>query len=507
MSDLKDQAADQPAPPSSRIGPENRLRRDRAGRFPDHFWGLVPAICVLASSCVSTPPPVTPSAEVHRPEVWVDAFSPAGGDGSSARPFKNVPQPLPDGVTVRLRAGLYAGPFVLGEGARLEGTGEVVLTGEAGQTVVTATSATLEGLSVQGGALGLEANGKTVVKRVHFSGQRQRAALVRGRLELSSSTFDASVEGIEGIFVERGATLKLDQAKFTGGFKRAVLTDGGTLELEALTGEGPKTLVHALGGQSTLRGVKAVMGSGAALLFSGGTVDLRGAEVVGHEYALQLMGGVKAQLSELQFRGATQACISSIGSAFTLTNAALQKCGGGGALTLQKSMATLTGVRIEEAQELGIFMKQGELKLERVEIAQVSAAHDGALGDALHVRDEAKVSAVGPLTVSDVAGSALFASTYSEVNLPSLSVERARSSALFVELHAQVNIETLLVRGGSGPAVVVPDKASVTVKTLSVAGGNEMPVYAECTAGAQVSVGRLESTLQQLPSKCVSLPK
>jgi hypothetical protein len=63
------------------------------------------------------------------------------------------------------------------------------------------------------------------------------------------------------------------------------------------------------------------------------------------------------------------------------------------------------------------------------------------------------------------------------------------------------------VRGGSGPAVVVPDKARVKVKTLSVAGGNEMPVYAECTAGAEVTVDRLESTLKQLPSRCVIVTK
>ena len=37
-----------------------------------------------------------------------------------------------------------------------------------------------------------------------------------------------------------------------------------------------------------------------------------------------------------------------------------------------------------------------------------------------------------------------------------------------------------------------------------VAGGSELPIYAECAEGAEVVLGRLESTVQQVPSRCVT---
>ena len=130
-----------------------------------------------------------------------------------------MPQPIPAGALVHLRAGLYAGPLVLGEGTRLEGSGEVVLTGEAGQTVVTAEGASLEGLSIQGGAIGLEAGPSVGLTHVHFSGQRKQAAVVHGQLSLKESQLEASVEGIDGVVVERGATFEASNTKFTGGFR------------------------------------------------------------------------------------------------------------------------------------------------------------------------------------------------------------------------------------------------------------------------------------------------
>ncbi len=501
MSDLRVQRTDQRTPPKPRFVPGNRPRRDRRPYFSD----LRLVVLLLVTGCVRAPAH-GPAPEVHRPEVWVDAFSPAGGDGSSARPFKTVPQPLPAGLTVHLRSGLYPGPFVLGEGTRFDGSGEVVLTGEAGQTVVTGTGATLERISVQGGAIGVEAGPNLTLTHVHFSGQRKQAVLVHGALRMSQATFEASVEGIEGVVVDRGATLTLSQTKFVGGFRRAVASEGGTLELNDVAAEGPKTLLHAIDAKCTLQNVRSTLGSGPALFFAGGTVNLQGAELVGHEFSVQLFRGVDATLSHVKARGALQACITGVGARLSLSRSTLTKCGAGGAVSLQGSQSVLSDVEISSAQDLGIFVKSGTLSLSGIKISQVAADRQGVLGDALHVRAEAEVTATGPITVVDVDGSALFASTYSTVRLPSLSVDRARNSALFVELGASVTIGDLLVRGGRGPAVVVPDKASVQLDSLSVAGGNEMPVYAECRQGAQVTVGRLESTVQQLPSQCVRVP-
>lgn len=481
--------------------PGNRRGRDRRLRFSDLRPHLV-ALCLLVVGCVRVPEPVV-GDEVHRVEVWVDAFSPPGGDGTSTRPLKVVPQLVSAGWVVHLRSGLYPGPVVLGDGARLEGLGEVVLTGEAGQTVVTAANATLEGLSVQGGAIGLEAGPGVVVRRAHFSGQRKQAVVVHGSLTMSQTRLEASVEGIEGVAVDRGASLELDDVKFTGGFRRAVQTEGGTLRLRTVSGEGPKTLVHAIDATSHLENLRSVLGSGPALFFAGGRLQLAGAELIGHEYSVLLARGVDATLSNVKARGALEGCLSAIASKLSLSASSFTGCGPIGALTLQESQAQVTDVEITSSRELGIFAKKGTLGLRDVRVSQISADEAGSLGDALHVRDGAAVSSLGSLTFSDLGGSGLFASSFSEVRLAAISVERARSSALFVERGATVSIRAALVRGGGGPSVVVPDKASVELESLSVSGGNEMPVYAECRAGATVVLGRLESTVQQLPSLCV----
>lgn len=503
MSDLKDQGPDQAAPPTSRIGAANRLRPDRGGRVSDQVWGLLGAFSVLALGCVSTPPPLLEAPRVPRQEVWVDAYSAAGGDGTSAKPLKAVPDPIAPGTALHLRSGLYAGPFILGEGVTVEGHGEVVLTGEAGQTVVTATGATLQHVSVQGGALGLEAGPGVQLSDVRFSGQRKLAALVRGRLQVEKALFTASVEGIDGLSVERGATLELKDTKFEGGFRRAVLSEGGTLALTRVTAEGPRTLLHATGAASRLTQVSSTLGSGPALFFSGGTATFRGGEILGHEFGVQLTRGAQVELSELVVQRSAQACVSAVGSTLSVSKSTFTGCGSAGAFSLQTSKTQLRGVEIVGSREMGVFVKQGTLTLDDVKISKVSAGPDRSLGDALHVRDEAQVRGEGPVTVTDVDGSALFASSFSRVELSSLAVERAGNSALFIERHAEVTFGTLLVRGGAGPAIVVPDRASVQVKSLSVAGGNEMPVYAECSAGASVELGRLESTVQQLPSRCV----
>lgn len=502
MSDLTDRVSDQGSPPTSRIRPANRLRPDRSGRISDQVFPLLGLFGVFALGCVSTPPPV-PEERVSRPEVWVDAYSATGGDGSSAKPLKSVPDSLAPGTSLHLRSGLYPGPFVFGEGVTLEGHGEVVLTGEAEQTTVTATGATLVHLTVQGGTIGLEAGPGVVLKDVRFSGQRKLAALVRGRLEVEKAQFTASVEGIDGLSVAQGATLQLKDTKFEGGFRRAVVSEGGSLELTQVAAAGPKTVLHATGASSRLIDVSSTLGSGPALFFSGGTATISGGEILGHEFGLQLTRGAQVEVNGLAVKRSDQACISAVGSTLSVSKSTLTGCGNSGALSLQTSKTQLRAVEIVGAHELGVFVKQGTLTLDDVKISKVSAAPDRALGDALHIRDEAQVRGVGPVTVSDIAGSALFASSFSKIELSSLVIERAGFSGLFVERGAEVSFGTLLVRGGAGPAVVVPDRASVSVKSLSVAGGNEMPVYAECESGASVELGRLESTVQQLPSKCV----
>jgi hypothetical protein len=231
-----------------------------------------------------------------------------------------------------------------------------------------------------------------------------------------------------------------------------------------------------------------------------GTLDVQRLTVRGQEYGLQLAAGAKATVSGLVVEQTAQACVSSQRAELTLTKSELKACGLSGAVVLFESTATVEDTTISSTQEVGILIRQGQATLKGLRLSQISAPSE-SLGDALHVR-QATVK-LDDVRVSDVTGSALFVSAFAQVEVGRLEVERARQAALFVERHSKVAVDALLVRGGGG-AVVVPDEASLTMRTLSVAGGTELPIYAECQQGASVQVGRVESTTQQLPSRCIT---
>lgn len=489
MSDLKDRAPDLHGAPSARIAAANRPARDRRPGFSD----LVIACSLLFAACAH-PPTTTAERPVQRAEIWVDAFSQPGGDGTREKPLKALPLQLPV-ADVHVRSGLYAGPFVVPEGARVEGHGEVVLTAEGTATTVTATSATLRGLTIQGGAVGLAARDVTL-EQVTFSGQRTTAAQIGQALTARGLRVQASVEGVNG-FVAKDAKVELHDARFTGGFGRALDVSGGELRLTGAHFEGAKYALRALDAVSTLEAVDAAGGSSTALLFAGGAVNAKGVEVHGYEYGVQLSRGVTANWSDVSLRAAAQACMSTVqATRLTLERAHFSRCGPGGALAMLDSTSTVRELTVKDSAELGVFVRKGGSTLVKLEVQGVRG------GDALHVRDAAV--RLDDVVLRDTSGAGMHVGAVATVTGTGVQIERADGSALFVERGSSLTLESLLVRGGRGPAVLVPDAATVTLGTLSVSGGDEQPIYAECDRGARVEVKRLESTLEQLPSRCVT---
>lgn len=494
MSDLADRHRDLASPPNTRITAGNRLRRDPRRRVSD----LVLAGLLLAAACARPPPTKIDAAPVQRAEIWVDAFSTTGGDGTLQRPLKTLPSPIPPDTTVQVRAGLYAGPFFVPEGAVIAGHGEVVLTSEGRGVTVTATGATLKGLTIQGGATGLEARDVTL-EQVRFSGQREAAVRASGAVTLKKCALDATIEGIDGVLA-RDAQLTLEDVRFTGGFRRGIDVSGGQLQLTGVRFEGAKTSVRALDAVSTLTKLEAGGGSSTALLFAGGSLTATKVDVIGHEYGLQLTRGIVATVRDFTSAGALQAGLSSEQQTrLTLDRARIARSGPSGGLMLLDSVSDVRNLTVSGGRDLGVLVRKGEATLARVDVSGI----DG--GDALHVRDA--MVTVTDAIARDCGGSGLFVSAAARVTGDGLQVDRAAQSAVLVELGATLKLESLLVRGGGGPAVLVPSAATVQLGTLSVSGGSEQPVYAECEAGARVSVQRLESTVEALPSRCVDVKR
>lgn len=453
---------------------------------------------MAVSACVPAAGVITkPAAEAERPAVWVDSFASPGGDGSSERPLKSVPAALPPRAHLHLKTGVYPGPFTFA-GVLVEGHGQVVLTAEAGETTVTAGDGTLlRTLSIQGGELGLAVLGRVTASQLHLSGQRRRGARVDGELVLSDSEAVGSVEGVDGF--GGAGTFRFERVKLEG-LRRGVWCEGGVLAVSGLSALGVKAPVFATQCSGEVRAVTAEAGSGPAVAVSGGSLNVLGLTVRAQEYGLLLSSGAKVSATQLDVQRTEQACVSAVQSELTLSASDLSACGMGGAVLLFDSSGVLSGLEVHDTRDLGVLVRHGALAVTASRFARITASGD-ALGDALHVRESKAI--IKAVRVTDVAGSALFATAFAEVKVPSLEVERAKQPALFVERGAKVEVESLLVRGGGG-AVLVPDRAKVTIRSLSVAGGSDLPIYAECDEGAEVQLGRLESTVQQLKSRCVT---
>lgn len=484
MSDLSISAADQAPTPTSRINAANRPGRDRGRAIPD----LTFLVLLVTVSCARPPPRAPPKLE----ELWVDQFAPPDGDGSKEAPLKALPSPLPKRA-LHVRAGVYAGPIDLPEGSTFEGHGEVVITGDGDAPTVTATAAVLRHVSIQGGAVGLQAR-DVGLDGVRFSGQTRAAINAEGVLRGRKLHFVSTIAGIDGV-VARDAKVSLVEAKFQGGFAHAVDVSGGELRLSGVNFEGAKAAVRALDTNTSLDTCDASGGSATGFFFAGGKLRARGLDVQGYEFSLQLSRGVEAKVEDLSARGAAQTCLAIEHSPVTVSRARLSRCGPGGALSALDAKLIASDVAVRDGRELGVLVRQGEASFIGLDVQGVAG------GDALHVR-EAKVG-VRDSFFRDLGGSALFVSG-ATLHGSGLQVERAERSAFFIERGATVELGTVLVRGGGGPAVLLPDAASATFESLSVSGGAEQPLYAECDAGAKVTVKRLESTVQPLDSRCVS---
>lgn len=496
MSDLTNPPRDQRAAPTARIRAANQPCRDLPARRRD----LLGLACLVAVGCAQ-PAPTPPARDVPRLELWVDAFSRGPGDGSRARPYRALAEALRPGATVHLQTGLYRGPFVLPEGVTLQGHGEVVLYVEGLETTVAASAATLRGLSVQGGGVGLEAGGAVVVEQVHFSGQRRQAAHARGALTVRGGHVEGSVEGIDGLVGEE-ATLVLAGTRFSGGLRRAVSASGGQLTARQLSGEGVKTLLWARGARVDAEGLESALGSGPAVFLSGGEARLAGVRIRGHEYGVQAASGARLTLEGLAASRCLLAAVAVQQATLHLSRSTVEHAG----LQLLASDSTVAAVTVRDAAGLGVLVRQGRARLTRLTVERVrdEVAHgERALGDAVHARD-AEVW-LDEVTTRDVGGSALFLSAVATAHVGTLVAERCGNGAVYVERGARLTARHLDVRGVQGSAVVVPDAATVEVERLTVRGATEWPVWAECAAGAAVRVAHLDSAAPRPESPCVTV--
>ncbi|XXF79505.1 hypothetical protein P2318_07050 [Myxococcaceae bacterium GXIMD 01537] len=442
------------------------------------------------------PPGVEPPGPAPRAEVWVDGSARVGGDGSRARPHRGLVEALagaPRPATVRVAPGLYAGPFVLPPGVRVEGVGATtVLYVEGLGTVARAEGgAELVGLVLQGGAWGLEGAGPLRLEGVSFSGQREGAVrLTEGRLVARASRFEAGVSESVGLRLEGRVAAEVRDSAFAGPYRDAVRAEGGAeVLLEDVRFQGPVTAVRQEGGRTHLTRVSVEGGRGPAVWVVEGAVRLESVAVTGHEFGLATHG------AEVEARDFTSVRAERAGLALVRTRGRLEgivvrDSGRFGGLQLVDSEVSLTGFRVDGADAYGLHASRGRLTARDGVLTRLRSS-EGVFGDGLHLRGV--IAEVEGLTVRGAPGAGVLAAQGAEVRLRDVSLSGCQQAGVVVETLASVRADGVEVSGSAGPALAVLRDGVLQVDALTSRGAAEGLLWAECEGETRVRLGRFQA--------------
>lgn len=507
MSDLFGSPGDHATPASPWNPPGFRPAPDRPRRPSDLKSTLVLgllAACAGRAIVVAGAAPEPP----REPEVWVDAYALPGGDGTERRPFKNLPMDLAAGSRVHLKSGLYAGPFVLPERTTLSGEGEVVLHADGPGPVVQATVATLSGLSVQGGGVGLVVKGPVALFGVHFSGHHDTGVLVEatGAVALTGCVFEGAVHDSTAVLVN-GGKATFDGGVFREGWKRGLDGQNGTLVGKNLSFEGITAPVRVVGGTADLTDVSAAAGQGPAFFVTRGALTLRRVKVQGHEYGVESGEGAVVRVDGLVVRRSQLVGLALVGSDSRLSRVTVETSGRQGAMQILGGTALVEETTLSDVQAQGILVRKAKVTLRRITIdgVHMDTEHDGTKleGDGIAVRDS--TADLDDVRVSDAEGAGVLVTMSAQVTLGTVNVERAGVGGLVVERSSAVFGKTLVVRGANGPGVSVLEGSSLRLGALKVSGASDGAVWAECENGSSVRLDTLEESERRVPSPCVKV--
>jgi hypothetical protein len=436
---------------------------------------------------------VTSRVPVETPAIWVDASAAEPGDGSADRPFRTLTAALAPRARIRIRTGMYEGPFSLPDDVALEGQGNVVLFSERAPVTVKATRAKFNDIFIQGGAVGLEVTEGVEASQLRLSGQRELGAVVRkgASLRMLDSSLDGTVPDIDGIVAEPGSSVTLKNVFVTGAFRRAINSVEAVVALDGARFLGSKEAVHGERGTVTLENVTVAGGRGPAIFLAGATATLKRIEVQGHEYGL-LAREVTLNLDGFHSARSQLAGLALVQAKAELANITIEDSGSLAAIQLLQVLGSVREVEIKRAQAFGILWRDGAGSITRAKIYSVAAEGTSSSnqtgGDALHLRGVD--ATVRGIDVRDAQGSGLFATMAAKVDVEDLSCNRCGYGVVLVERHASVKAKQLKSAYTKVSALSVPDVGSLEVLDIDADSPPGTLVYAECSQGAKVTLHR-----------------
>jgi hypothetical protein len=297
-----------------------------------------------------------------------------------------------------------------------------------------------------------------------------------------------------------GSRVVLIGARFSGSLRRGVDARDAEVTLESVASLGVKEQLHQEGGRARVRASTAASGLGPAYFVARGHFSADGLQVQGHEYAVLSGNGAEVEVQNLEARAPQFAAVGAVLSKLKLSRSRLE----GGALAavqLLESDSQLAEVQIVSARGNAVVVRLGKARLEKITINDVQPDGDTG-GDGFHLRG-AEVW-LREVMVHRAGGAAVFASAVARVQIDSLGAEACRNGAVVVELRSSVEARGVVVKDAGGPALAVPDNSSLSVSDLLLS-GSDLPVWAECEAGARVTLSGIRGAGPWRPPYCVTV--
>lgn len=443
-----------------------------------------------------------------RTELWVDASAAEGGDGSRARPLRALGAALqrsPVGLElqVHLATGFYRGPFELPAQVRLSGTRLSVLLAEGDEVAIRPRGpVTLEGVTVQGGRVGIEGGERTRLVDVQFRGQTSSAIhLQRGALESSRCQFAALTADSLGISIEDTATAHLAEVQFVGPFRRAIeLRGSASLLIDGGTFDGPVTAVHQVGGKASISAVSISGGRGPALFSARGEMKLLRVDVFGHEYAVLANDGASLIIKEFSSIRSERAGIALVKGRAEMEGLIVIASGSFGGVQLVSAVASLRRFWIHRADAYGVQARDSRLSLRDGAVTDVRD-QAGTSGDGIQLRQsEATIESV---SVQRTQGVGLLVAEGSKARIRDLRLVHCGWAGIISETEGEVDGSSVVAQDSQSAAVVVLGESRADFRVLTSERNQSGAFWVECHNGARTRVWRLQTDEPGHHDRCV----
>ncbi len=398
-------------------------------------------------------------------------------DGSEAFPFRTLKGALlsaPPGSEVRIAEGTYRERLAVLRSVSLVGAGanrtRIVSPGEGGVVVslLSANDVSLRGLSVEGGAVGVEVSGGTGLQ---FADVSIRGASTTGLLARSAGVRFSAGEvleigsGVAGVGIQMdGGSLELHGSVFRRAGRRALLIDRARCLIDDIDveGSGLSAVQAVAGAEVEIRGGRFALQGGAALFASAAHLKVRGSRIEDNESGVVGYRGAVLDIESAQIVRHRIAAVALVSSSGSIRRSFLSQAGTDAAISVSESRdVLLEGNQITDPGYLGVHLVRSQASLEGNDISGARLDRQGDFGDAIFAL-EADLVLHGNVLHGNAGNGAALSLSKAQVSGNDF-LDSGRAGLLLFD-RAQATLRDNLFERNQGPGLAVVERSYAALR-------------------------------------------